>query len=60
VGSALEVHPVAALPQETLAAGGRLAILTKGPTPYDGRADLKVEASAGEILAAVEEELVPG
>ena len=59
VGSALEVHPVAALPEETLAAGGRLAILTKGPTPYDGRADLKVEASAGEILAAVEERLVP-
>ena len=59
VGSALEVHPVAALPEETLAAGGRLAILTKGPTPYDGRADLKVEASAGEILAGVVEELVP-
>jgi hypothetical protein len=33
--------------------------VNKGPTPYDGRADLKVEASAGEILAAVEEELVP-
>jgi NAD-dependent SIR2 family protein deacetylase len=47
------------LPEETLAAGGRLAIVDKGPTPYDGRADLKVEASAGEILAAVEEELVP-
>src|SRR3954453_20046546 len=39
VGSALEVYPVAALPEETLAAGGRLAIVNKGPTPYDARAD---------------------
>ena len=32
VGSSLEVHPVAGLPQETLAAGGRLAIVNHGPT----------------------------
>ena len=57
VGSSLEVHPVAAIPQETLAAGGRLAIVNKGPTPYDRRADLKVEANAGEILGAVAAEL---
>jgi NAD-dependent deacetylase len=56
VGSALEVHPVAALPEETLAAGGRLAIVSKGPTPYDERA-LKIEGSAGEVLAAVAEEI---
>jgi NAD-dependent deacetylase len=59
VGSALEVYPVAALPEETLAAGGRLAIVNKGPTPYDERAELKLEGDAGEILAAVAEELVP-
>ena len=58
VGSSLEVHPVAALPEETLAAGGRLAIVNKGPTPYDRRADLKVEENAGEILGAVAAELV--
>jgi NAD-dependent deacetylase len=58
VGSALEVHPVAGLPEETLAAGGRLAIVTKGPTPYDGRAELKIEENAGEVLAAVARELV--
>jgi NAD-dependent deacetylase len=58
VGSALEVHPVAALPEETLAAGGRLAIVNKGPTPYDTGAELKLEGNAGEILAAVAEELV--
>jgi NAD-dependent deacetylase len=32
VGSALEVHPVAGLPLETIAAGGKLAIVNRGPT----------------------------
>jgi NAD-dependent deacetylase len=58
VGSALEVYPVAALPEETLAAGGRVVIVNRGPTPYDDRA-VKLDASAGEVLAAVAEELVP-
>jgi NAD-dependent deacetylase len=57
VGSSLEVHPVAALPEETLVAGGRIAIVNKGPTPYDRRADLKLEGDAGEILGAVADEL---
>ena len=52
VGSALEVYPVAALPDEALAAGARLAIVNRGSTPYDSRADLVVDASAGETLAA--------
>jgi NAD-dependent deacetylase len=51
VGSALEVYPVAGLPEETLSAGGALAIVNRGPTPYDGRADLKVDAGAGETLS---------
>jgi NAD-dependent deacetylase len=51
VGSALEVYPVAGLPEETLAAGGALAIVNRGPTPYDHRADLKVDAGAGDTLA---------
>ena len=58
VGSALEVHPVAGLPLETLAAGGDVAIVNRGPTALDGRATLKVEGSAGEALAAVVSELV--
>src|SRR6266540_869763 len=41
VGSSLEVWPVAGLPQETLDAGGAVAIVNRGPTPYDGRAVLK-------------------
>jgi NAD-dependent deacetylase len=53
VGSTLEVYPVAGLPEETLSAGGALAIVNRGPTPYDTRADLKVDAGAGETLAAL-------
>ena len=53
VGSSLEVYPVAGLPEDTLQAGGRLAIVNRGPTPYDRRADLKVDASAADTLAAV-------
>jgi NAD-dependent deacetylase len=52
-GSSLEVHPVAALPEETLAAGGKLAIVNRGATPYDERASLTIEDSAGEVLACV-------
>ena len=58
VGSSLEVHPVAALPEETLGAGGRVAIVNKGPTPYDGRVELKLEENAGEVLGAVADELL--
>ena len=51
VGSALEVYPVAELPLETLRAGGSLAIVNRGPTALDERAELKIDASAGETLA---------
>jgi NAD-dependent protein deacetylase/lipoamidase len=57
VGSSLEVHPVAGLPEETLAAGGRLAILNRGRTPYDTQAAAVVDGSAGEVLSAVVEAL---
>jgi NAD-dependent deacetylase len=53
VGSSLEVYPVAGLPEETLAAGGSLAIVNRGPTPYDAEAAVKVDGSAGDVLAAV-------
>jgi NAD-dependent deacetylase len=51
VGTSLEVWPVAGLPEETLAHGGRLAIVNRDLTPYDARADLVVHDSAGETLA---------
>ena len=40
IGSSLEVYPVAGLPADTLSAGGRLALVTMGPTPYDRDADV--------------------
>jgi NAD-dependent protein deacetylase/lipoamidase len=53
VGSSLAVHPVAGLPQLTLGRGGRLAIVTKGETPYDGDAELKLEGEVDEELSAL-------
>lgn len=51
IGSSLIVHPVAGLPQLTLEHGGRLAIVTKGATPYDDEAELKLE---GEVEVELE------
>jgi NAD-dependent deacetylase len=51
VGSSLAVHPVAGLPQLTLERGGRLAIVTKGETPYDEKAELKLD---GEVVAELD------
>lgn len=53
VGSSLAVHPVAGLPHLTLEAGGRLAIVTKGETPYDDEAELKLDGEVDEELAAL-------
>jgi NAD-dependent deacetylase len=50
VGSALEVHPVADLPGETLAAGGALAIVNRGSTRWDAYAEVVIDAGAGETL----------
>jgi NAD-dependent deacetylase len=58
VGSSLEVWPIAGMPQETLAAGGRLAIVNRGETPYDCDAALKIDAGAGEILSRAAELLL--
>jgi NAD-dependent protein deacetylase/lipoamidase len=52
VGSALEVWPVAELPLVTLRAGGKVIVVNRGPTAIDGRAELKVDGSAGEVLQA--------
>ena len=53
VGSSLEVHPVAGLPGETLATGGALAIVNRGSTPWDSRAELVIGAGAGETMRAL-------
>jgi len=57
VGSSLEVYPVAALPDEALAAGASLAIVNQAPTPYDGLAEVRVDGPAGATLAALAEAL---
>jgi NAD-dependent protein deacetylase/lipoamidase len=53
IGSSLEVYPVAALPDATLDAGGRVAILTQGPTPLDRRATVRMRGDVVEELEAV-------
>jgi NAD-dependent deacetylase len=57
IGSSLAVFPVAGLPGLTLDRGGKLAIVTKGSTPYDADATLKLEgevdAELSELLAAL-------
>jgi NAD-dependent deacetylase len=53
VGSSLEVWPVAELPLVTRRAGGKVAIVNRGPTAVDERADLKLDGAAGKILQAV-------
>ena len=57
VGSSLEVYPVAGLPLETLAAGGALAIVNRGSTPFDARASVTIDCGAGETLRALAEAL---
>jgi NAD-dependent deacetylase len=55
VGSSLEVYPVAQLPAVTLDAGGRLAIVTQGATPFDRRAAVRCGGDVvDELGAAVE------
>jgi NAD-dependent deacetylase len=53
VGSSLEVFPVATLPGITLEAGGRIALVTQGPTAYDDDAELKLSGDVAEELQAV-------
>jgi NAD-dependent deacetylase len=53
VGSSLAVYPVANLPAVTLERGGRIAIVTKGPTPYDGDAALKLDGEVDVELRAL-------
>jgi NAD-dependent deacetylase len=51
VGSSLEVHPVAGLPDATLAAGGEVAVVTRSATPYDGAAAVRL---SGDVVAELE------
>ncbi len=61
IGSSLEVHPVAGLPSLCVQRGGRIAILTEGPTPLDALAALRiggdVELGLGALVRELELEL---
>jgi NAD-dependent deacetylase len=63
IGSSLEVYPVAQLPGVTLSGGGRIAILTQGPTPFDEQAAVRlsgdVVAELEAVLAALELTVAP-
>ena len=51
IGSSLTVYPVAGLPGLTQAAGGKIALVTEGETPYDAEAELKLD---GDVVAELE------
>jgi len=53
IGSSLEVYPVAGLPEVTLQAGGRLAVVTRSETPFDRVASVRLDGDVEEELAAV-------
>ena len=53
VGTSLEVYPVAGLPSVTRRAGGAIAIVTKGPTPYDADAEVRLDGDVVEELEAL-------
>jgi NAD-dependent deacetylase len=51
VGSSLEVFPVAGLPSVTRTSGGGIAVITKGPTPFDDNAVVRMD---GDVVADLE------
>jgi len=53
IGSSLEVYPVAGLPELTLGARGRLAIVTQSSTPYDRGATVVLRGDVVDELEAV-------
>jgi NAD-dependent deacetylase len=51
IGSSLEVYPVCDLPVRTVANGGQIAIITKGSTPLDAHAAVRMD---GDVVADLE------
>jgi len=51
IGSSLEVFPVAGLPSITIRNGGGIAVITKGPTPFDRNAVVRMD---GDVVADLE------
>ncbi len=53
IGSSFEVYPVAGLPTVTLGRGGRIAVITQGPTPFDPDAAVRMDGDVVADLDAV-------
>jgi NAD-dependent deacetylase len=53
IGSSLEVHPVAGLPELTLAGGGRVAVITRSATPFDAYAAVRLSGDVVDELDGV-------
>jgi NAD-dependent deacetylase len=53
IGSSLKVHPAAGLPLLTCEAGGRVAIITRGPTPLDEWASVRLGGDVEDELQAL-------
>jgi NAD-dependent deacetylase len=53
IGSSLEVYPVAQLPELTLGAGGKIAILTQSTTPFDSQATVRMRGDVVDELEAL-------
>jgi NAD-dependent deacetylase len=53
IGSSLEVHPVAGLPELTLATGGRVAVITRSATPFDPYAAVRLTGDVVDELDGV-------
>jgi NAD-dependent deacetylase len=53
IGTSLEVFPVAGLPSITIGSGGGLGIITKGPTPFDANAAVRMDGDVVADLQAV-------
>jgi NAD-dependent deacetylase len=53
VGSSLEVYPAAGLPELTLEAGGRIAVITKSATPFDRFAAVRLDGDVEEEMRAL-------
>jgi NAD-dependent deacetylase len=51
IGSSLEVHPVASLPLLTRERGGAIAIITRGPTPLDDLAEVRLD---GDVVSELQ------
>ncbi|MCP2309777.1 SIR2 family NAD-dependent protein deacylase [Kitasatospora paracochleata] len=60
VGSSLQVHPAAALPQIALEHGARLIVVNAEPTPYDDAAEEVVREPISTALPALVKRIVAG